>query len=63
MIEAGGPAPLVARQEKAQNIILFSTDRSHIKSHELENAIMDDIALKVAVATRLGGGLRPGRGR
>lgn len=42
MIEAGGPAPLVARQEKAQNIILFSTDRSHVKSHELENAIMDD---------------------
>ncbi|PVH73342.1 hypothetical protein DL98DRAFT_519999 [Cadophora sp. DSE1049] len=42
MIDAGGPAPLVARQEKAQNIILLSTDRDHVKSHELENAIMDD---------------------
>ncbi|KAH7386233.1 hypothetical protein BKA64DRAFT_747920 [Cadophora sp. MPI-SDFR-AT-0126] len=46
MIEAGGPAPLVARQEKAQNIILFSTDRGHVKSHELENAIVDDGKLR-----------------
>ncbi|KAG4437067.1 hypothetical protein IFR05_007442 [Cadophora sp. M221] len=42
MIDAGGPAPLVARQSKSQNIVLFSTDRGHIKHHELENAIMDD---------------------
>ncbi|KAK0112132.1 hypothetical protein ONS96_001390 [Cadophora gregata f. sp. sojae] len=42
MIDAGGPAPLVTRQEKAQNIILFSTDRGDIKNHEVENAIMDD---------------------
>lgn len=42
MIDAGGPAPLVARQSKSQNIVLISTDRGHIKPHELENAIMDD---------------------
>ncbi|KAH7317641.1 hypothetical protein BKA65DRAFT_541676 [Rhexocercosporidium sp. MPI-PUGE-AT-0058] len=42
MINAGGPAPLVARQNKSQNIVLFSTDRGYVKPHELENAIMDD---------------------
>ncbi|CZS91954.1 uncharacterized protein RAG0_02515 [Rhynchosporium agropyri] len=42
MIDAAGTASLVTRQDKSQHIVLFSTDRGHIKIGDLENAIMDD---------------------
>lgn len=44
MIDAGGPAPLVGRQNKAQDIVLFTTDGrgGYIEKRTLARALADD---------------------
>lgn len=42
MIEAGGPAALVARQSKARDIVLLSTDRGYVNPGALAEALRLD---------------------